>query len=59
VVGGLKIVVHDMVDHVVYVIADHPAVVYLARDLIVGTRRRRRLGVIIVVLGHVIMMAGV
>jgi hypothetical protein len=56
-VGGLKIVVH----HVVYVVADHPAIVYMAEDLTADMRRRRRrwrlgivliLVVIIVVGGH-------
>jgi hypothetical protein len=48
--GSLKIVVDDMVDHVVCVIADHPAVVYLAGDLSADTRRRWRLGFVLVLL---------
>jgi hypothetical protein len=39
-----------MVDHVVCVIADHPAIVYLAGDLAIDTRRRWRLGVILVLI---------
>jgi hypothetical protein len=47
-IGGLKIVGDDMVDHVVHVIADHTAIVYLARDLATDTRRRWHLGVVLV-----------
>jgi hypothetical protein len=38
-VGGLEVVVDDMVHHVV---TDHPAIVDLAEDLAADTRRRRR-----------------
>jgi hypothetical protein len=58
-VGGLKIVVDDMVDHVIYVIADHAAIVYLARDLAADTRTGRwwwRLRVVIVVLVLVVLI---
>jgi hypothetical protein len=41
-VGRLEVVVDDMVDHVVRVVVDHPAVVDLARDLAADTWRRRR-----------------
>jgi hypothetical protein len=37
-VGGLKIVVDDMVDHVVCVVADHPTIIYLPGDLAADTR---------------------
>jgi hypothetical protein len=54
-VSGLKIVVDDMVDHVVCVIADHPAIVYLAGDLAADTRTLWRLGVVLV-LGLVVLV---
>jgi hypothetical protein len=37
-----------MVDHVVCVVADHPAIVYLAGDLAADTRRRRHLSVVLI-----------
>jgi hypothetical protein len=40
-VSGLEILVDDMVNHDVCVIADHPAIVDLAGDLAADTRRRR------------------
>jgi hypothetical protein len=66
-VDGLKIVVDDMI-HVVYVVTDHPAVVYLAGYLAGDTRRWWSLGVVVililvvlvlynvVVLGHVVIV---
>jgi hypothetical protein len=47
-VGGLKIVVDDMVDHLAYVIVDYPVIVYLARDLAADMRRRWHLGVVLI-----------
>jgi hypothetical protein len=52
-VGGLKIVVDDMVDHIVCIIMDHPGIVYLVGDLAADTRtgrRRWRLSAVLVVL---------
>jgi hypothetical protein len=45
-----------MVDHVVCVIADHPAVVYLAGDLAADTRRRWRLGFVLVLVVLVLIV---
>jgi hypothetical protein len=35
----LKVVIHDVVDHVIRVIVDHPAIVYMTGDLAGDTRR--------------------
>jgi hypothetical protein len=45
-----------MVDHVVCVIVDHPAVVYLAGDLAADTRRRWRLGFVLVLVVLVLVV---
>jgi hypothetical protein len=55
-VGSLKIVVDDMVDHVICVITDHSAIVYLAEDLAADTRRRWRLGVILVLILELVVL---
>jgi hypothetical protein len=41
-VGGLEVLVDNIVHHVIRVIADHPTIVDLAKDLASDTRRRRR-----------------
>jgi hypothetical protein len=38
-VGRLEVVVDDMIDHIVHVVTDHPAILDLAGDLAADTRR--------------------
>jgi hypothetical protein len=61
-VGGLKIVVDDMVDHIVCIIMDHLGIVYLVGDLAADTRtgrRRWRLSAVLVVLIVLIVLVRV